>query len=487
MTTSGMPLNDPGGAPGVPTEQVRRCRSCGYENPAEGAERCHNCWMLLEGIAPLYMGESVPKSWWLRLLTAGMMVKWVPLAIVLAGVLWWLSAYFQWGPNPASAMTTMEAHTGPGTWSLGRADARNTGFTPDNAPVPGQVKWTFTDDLPMESSPAVVEGRVFLTTGDGRTVALDQATGALVWEYDTGLPSSSTPAVSGDLVIAAYTPGLIVALDRATGTPQWSVDLRQPISASPIVADGTLYFGAGDRLLHAMDVTSGEELWTFPTQDWIVSPVAYHDGTVVVASQDSLVYLVNADSGKQRLMFDTGRQRFGGGPTVSGDVVYFSSDRGWVWAIDRLAKSWPGQRKWFKVKINLFVWQVISTRPVQPGGLWSKRVGGQIQGLLSVAHGNVFGATQEGKVFARDAGSGAAIWSAQLDEPVSTEPTVAGNTVLTGTESGKVFGVDATTGEVLWDFDAGTGLVTASPVVAGDTMFVVTEGGALHAITADGS
>ena len=104
-----------------------------------------------------------------------------------------------------------------------------------------------------------------------------------------------------------------------------------------------------------------------------------------------------------------------------------------------------------------------------------------------MAHGKVFGATQEGKVFARDARSGADVWSAQLDEPVSTEPTIAGNTVLTGTESGKVFGVDATTGEVLWDFDTGTGLVTASPIVAGDTMFVVTEGGALHAITAAGN
>ncbi len=105
---------------------------------------------------------------------------------------------------------------------------------------------------------------------------------------------------------------------------------------------------------------------------------------VVVASQDSHVYLLDADSGRQRLMFDTGFQRFGGGPAIHGDTVYFSSDRGWLWAIDRRAKSYPGQRKLWRVKINLYVWQVISSRPNQPGGLWSKRVGGELQGLLLV-------------------------------------------------------------------------------------------------------
>ena len=109
------------------------------------------------------------------------------------------------------------------------------------------------------------------------------------------------------------------------------------------------------------------------------------------------------------------------------------------------------------MKINLFVWQVIETRPVQPGGLWSKRVGGQIQGLLSVAHGKVIGATMEGQVFARDAISGNPTWATQLGEPISAEPIVAGNTVLAGAESGKVFGVDVSTGEVLWDFNPETG------------------------------
>ena len=72
--------------------------------------------------------------------------------------------------------------------------------------------------------------------------------------------------------------------------------------------------------------------------------MAYADGIVAVAPQDSHVFLVDAESGRQRLMYNTGFQRFGGGPTIEGDTVYVSSDRGWVSAIDRLAKAYPGQR-----------------------------------------------------------------------------------------------------------------------------------------------
>ncbi|MCH7474341.1 MAG: CoA transferase [Gemmatimonadetes bacterium] len=207
------------------------------------------------------------------------------------------------------------------------------------------------------------------------------------------------------------------------------------------------------------------------------------DGTVVVASQDSNVYVVDADSGRQLLMYSTGYQRFGGGPTIDGDTVYISSARGWIWAIDRLAKSYPGQRKFWRLKINLYVWQIMSTRPIQPGGLWSKRVGGQVKGLLAIAHGVVYGATGKGKIFAHDGDTGQKKWSTQLKVKVSTSPSIAGDTVLVGTEEGKIFGLDAANGDVLWQFQAGEGEIVESPVVAGDTIYVASVDGTLYAIT----
>ncbi len=158
-----------------------------------------------------------------------------------------------------------------------------------------------------------------------------------------------------------------------------------------------------------------------------------------------------------------------------------SSDGGWIWAIDRRATNYPGERTLFQIKINLYVWQMLSKRPVQRGALWSKREGGEIRELLAVAHDTVYGATRQGKVFARDSATGAPRWSTKLGMIISTAPTVAGDTVMVGTKKGVVFGLAAATGEKLWDFKVGHE-ITGSPIVVGDTMYVVSHDGSLYAV-----
>ena len=408
----------------------------------------------------------------------------LPLSIAIGLVIWWTVSFLNLGPNPPGATTSVSADMGPGTWAQARRTFQSTGFTPDQAPVPRTVKWIYDASGTLSASPAVSGDRIYLTVDDGRTVALDRQTAQVVWEYSAGQPSNSTPVVAGDLVILAYRPGLVVGLDHATGEKRWEKDLGYTITSPPVVAGGSVYLGAGDNKLHVLDTATGEERWTFATENWIMSPVAYADGTVVVAPQDNLFYILDTNTGRQRLFYDTGRQRLGGGPTIQGDRIFISSDGGWVWAIDRRASSYPLERTIFKIKLNLYVWQVISKRPVQRGSIWSKRVGGEIRELLAVAHDTVYGATRQGKVFARDIATGNHRWSTKLGTVISTAPTVAGNTVLVGTKKGVVFGLSAATGEILWEFDAGHE-VTGSPIVAGDTMYVVSADGKLYAVTGD--
>ena len=283
-------------------------------------------------------------------------------------------------------------------------------------------------------------------------------------------------------MIVTLRPGLVVGLDRDTGEMRWETDLKHGVFSSPIVADGSAFVGAADSNLHALDIATGIERWVFSTNDWVVAPVAYADGTVVVASQGSLVYIVDAGTGRKRLQFDTGFQRFGGGPTIQDDTVYFSSDRGLIWAIDRTAKTYPLQRLLFHLKINLYVWQVIPEPPLQPGALWSRQVDGEIRDLLAVAHDTVYGATRQGEVFALDAATGTPKWSTGVGAIISTAPTVAGDTVLVGTKSGVVFGLEAATGESLWEFGIGHEIAD-SVIVVGGTMYVTSADGKLYAVT----
>jgi outer membrane protein assembly factor BamB len=276
--------------------------------------------------------------------------------------------------------------------------------------------------------------------------------------------------------------GLVTALDRDTGERVWEVDLESPIYASPVVGDGTVYIGSGASMLFAIDALTGEMRWASPTLDWVIAPAAYSGDTVIVASQGKMVDIFDTKNGRHRLKYDTGKVRFGGAPAIQGDLAYFSSDGGLIWAIDRESQTFPLERFIFRVKLNLYVWQLISGRPIQLGGIWSKRIGGNINLPLAITEDAVFGVKGNGTVFSRELKTGKEIWSTGVDGNVGVAPTVAGQTLLIGDENGNVTGIDISSGKILWEFPIGVE-ITSSPIVAGDAIYVGAADGKLYAIT----
>src|SRR5262249_1082663 len=118
----------------------------------------------------------------------------VALTLLGGATVWGLGVFFDLGPSPPPAPTRVSTSLAPHTWAQVRRTPHSSGFPPDAAPFPHQVAWTYRTLQPLLASPAVVEEQVYLTTGDGRTIALDRRTGQLVWEYRSGWLSSSTPA-----------------------------------------------------------------------------------------------------------------------------------------------------------------------------------------------------------------------------------------------------------------------------------------------------
>jgi outer membrane protein assembly factor BamB len=407
----------------------------------------------------------------------------VALALVGGTTVWASGVFFDLGPNPPSATTRVSASLAPHTWAQVRRTPHSSGFTPDAAPFPHQVTWAYRTSKPLLASPAVAEEHVYLTTGDGRTIALDQYTGHLVWEYRSGWLSSSTPAVTGDAVIFATRPGSVVSLHRQSGALRWETHLKSPIVASPIVVHGTVYIGAADKKLYALDAATGRQRWAFATQDWIVSAVAYAGDRVIVASQDSRLHVVGAETGRRRLLYETGIGRhIGVGPAIAGERAYFGTVGARVWAIAWQATTYPWEPALLFWQTNLYLWGMRSTPPVQKGSVWSRHVGGDVRHTPAIAHNLVYVTAAPGKVVALEAATGAERWRADLRMVITAAPTVAGTTVLIGTQDGVVFGLDAYTGAVLWDFKT-AGKITGSPIVARDTMYVASHDGTLYAVT----
>ena len=300
--------------------------------------------------------------------------------------------------------------------------------------------------------------------------------------YQTGFPSSSSPAVAADLVFSITRPGVVTALERSTGALRWEQDLHQPILASPIIADGTLYIGASDRNLYALDAATGQRRWSFDAADWITSAVAYLEGNLVVTSQDHNLRVVGAKSGRQRLIYDTGQGRSSpGGAAIQGDIAYFGSYGGGVWALNRQARTYPFERGLLSLQSTLYIWGFQTKPPMQKGLIWVSDIGGDIPYPPALSRDTVFAATIQGKVAALDAATGKELWSTELDSKITAPPTVAGDTVLIGSEKGRIFGLNTSSGTVQWNFQIG-GKITGSPVVVGRTIFVASHDGKLYAL-----
>ncbi len=82
----------------------------------------------------------------------------------------------------------------------------NAAHTGDYSPVAGSTppnnvqKWSFaTGDL-VDSSPAVLNGLVYVGSNDHNVYALNTTTGAKVWNYTTGGHVLSSPAVVNGVV-----------------------------------------------------------------------------------------------------------------------------------------------------------------------------------------------------------------------------------------------------------------------------------------------
>src|SRR5919109_5571051 len=143
------------------------CRSCGHIDAADSRGRCGNCGLFSElAILPRSQAEQLARQRQRRTLRWRLLRLAVALALGGGAAVWALGVFLDLGPSPPSATTRVSASLAPHTWAQIRRTPHSSGFTPDAAPFPHQVIWTYRTAKPLLASPAVVEDRVYLTTDD---------------------------------------------------------------------------------------------------------------------------------------------------------------------------------------------------------------------------------------------------------------------------------------------------------------------------------
>lgn len=130
----------------------------------------------------------------------------------------------------------------------------------------GTERW-FTPESAIYSSPAVVDGLLYIGSTDGNHYALDTATGTRRWAFPAGSGVDTSPAVADGVVYFGSsgdirTQGGAYALDAATGTKKWAYPTSGGVRSSPAVVDGVVYIGSDGGYVYALDAvteTAGPE------------------------------------------------------------------------------------------------------------------------------------------------------------------------------------------------------------------------------------
>ena len=186
-----------------------------------------------------------------------------------------------------SASTTDNWLTYAGTYA-GYRYGQATEITRQNVK---QLRLAWAAQLPsdgsfQESSPIVVDGRMFVTEPPEGVSAIDAKTGEVLWQFHRTLPPDIPPpccglpnkgvAVLGQNVYVTTFDSHLVALDAATGTKVWDTPIADyhegySMTAAPLAINDRIIVGvAGADLgmrcfLAAYSAADGKQLWRFYT------------------------------------------------------------------------------------------------------------------------------------------------------------------------------------------------------------------------------
>ena len=116
------------------------------------------------------------------------------------------------------------------------------------------------------SSLTVVNGVVYIGSGDHKVYAFNAATGAILWTATTTNDIISSPAVANGVVYVGSEDFKLYAFNASTGATLWTATTGSYInSPSPAVANGVVYIGSSDHKVYAFNASTGAILWTYAT------------------------------------------------------------------------------------------------------------------------------------------------------------------------------------------------------------------------------
>jgi outer membrane protein assembly factor BamB len=315
------------------------------------------------------------------------------------------------------------------TWPLARGNAASQAYSPSKLPSNPGLLWEHKiESTAFESTPLIVDSRVYLGDLDGEFYSLDLETGKELWKN-----SSESGYVAG----AGYHQGKIVVGDY-------------------------------DGLVRCFDSKDGKQEWTYPTDSQIDGGPNFHGGAALVASEDGKLYAIEMADGKLRWSYETGDQ-LRCAPSIAGGRTFLGGCDGKLHIVDlatgtNVGDGVPldGPTGSTPAAFNNFI--VAPTHSGQVFGIdWKEaktiwifsdsQRSQEIMTSPAVHDGAAFVVTKNRRCLAIDIESGKLRWEYTLKKPSEASPVVCDGRVWFGCSDGRLLAIDAKTGEEKWSVE----------------------------------
>ena len=282
---------------------------------------------------------------------------------------------------------------------------------------------------------AYMDGKIYVTTGFGRVIALDAKLGSTIWERDLFVPLRSAPTAKDGRVFVITITNKVYALDNNAGTVLWSNAGIEEMTnflggASPAVEKGVVIAPFSSGEIVAFKVENGQELWRDSLSSRsqnsgiiALSAIRGHPvidrGIVFAISNAQNFIAVNLRNGRR-----IWSQKIGGieTPWVAGNYIFILSNNNELIAIERTT----GRIHW---TIGLPKWRKPADR------------------------------------------SGRIIW---------TGPLLASNRLIIANSIGEALSISPYTGKILGKIKLPDS-ITISPIIAANTLFFLSDDAELTA------
>ena len=295
-------------------------------------------------------------------------------------------------------------------------------------------------------SPAIEEGRVYVSFGSPYNACLDSKTGEPIWERTDFVcyhfrGAGSSPFLYKNLWIIHFDGSdrqYVAALDKLTGKTVWQTDrsvdfqdldpdsggptregdLRKAFS-TPVIAevDGKpILISLGSMALYAYDPETGEELWR-------VEAVGSHSGACRPVVGHGLIFSP----------MGSGRQLVAVRPDGRGNVT----ESHVVWRYDRAVPRRPSLLLVGELLFMVNDQGVGACLEAKTGReLWRQRIGGDFSASPILAGGKIYFFNQDGKsTVIKAAPKYEVIAENELDEGLMSSPAVSDNALFVRTKT----------------------------------------------------